>query len=88
MDVSYPYLVAGTAERQIQVINLTNPTVLFRVCDTIFALFTAYHFKQELVNPLKWQTRVVSCFPDAKGVAIGSIEGRVAIQYFDEKDAG
>jgi len=30
----------------------------------------------------------VSCFPDAKGFAIGSIEGRVAIQYFEEKDSG
>jgi len=71
MDVSYPYLVVGTAERYIHVINMNNPTTLYR----------------EITNPLKWQTRVVSCFPDAKGVAIGGIEGRVAIQYFEEKDS-
>lgn len=29
-------------------------------------------------NPLKWATRVVTCFKD--GFGIGSIEGRVAIQ--------
>ena len=34
-----------------------------------------------MVSPLKWQTRVVSCFPAANGFAVGSIEGRVAIQY-------
>jgi WD40 repeat protein len=27
----------------------------------------------------------VSCFPDAKGYAIGSIEGRVGIQYVEDK---
>ena len=42
---------------------------------------------QTLVSPLKWQTRVVSCFPSANGFAVGSIEGRVAIQYVEEKDS-
>lgn len=37
-------------------------------------------------SPLKQQTRTVSCFPTAKGFAVGSIEGRVAIQHMD-KDA-
>jgi len=37
-------------------------------------------------SPLKWQTRVVSCFTDASGFAVGSIEGRCAIQYVEEKD--
>lgn len=30
------------------------------------------------------QTRCVCCFPDKSGYAIGSIEGRVAIQYIQE----
>ncbi len=33
------------------------------------------------VSPLKYQTRCVRCFPDMTGFAIGSIEGRVGIQY-------
>lgn len=32
-------------------------------------------------SPLKFQTRCVRCFPDMSGFAIGSIEGRVGIQY-------
>ncbi|KAJ2978865.1 hypothetical protein NUW54_g11229 [Trametes sanguinea] len=71
MDVVYPLMVVGTAERHIQVFNLANPTTPFKT----------------LVSPLKWQTRVVSCFPSANGFAVGSIEGRVAIQYVEEKDA-
>lgn len=40
-------------------------------------------------SPLKWQTRVVSCFTASQnaGFAVGSIEGRVAIQYVEEKDS-
>ncbi|EJD06999.1 WD40 repeat-like protein [Fomitiporia mediterranea MF3/22] len=68
MDVMYPLMVVGTAERHIQIFNLTNPTTPYRT----------------QTSPLKWQTRVVSCFPSADGYAVGSIEGRVAIQYVEE----
>ncbi len=33
-----------------------------------------------MMSPLKWQTRVISCFPTGTGFAMGSVEGRVAIQ--------
>jgi mRNA export factor len=41
---------------------------------------------QTIQSPLKWQTRVVSCFTSStnSGFAIGSIEGRVAIQSVSE----
>ncbi|PPJ56699.1 hypothetical protein CBER1_09494 [Cercospora berteroae] len=64
-------LVVGTAERQIHVINLSNPTAFFKT----------------MQSPLKWQTRTVSTFIDGSGFAVGSIEGRCAIQYVDEKDS-
>lgn len=32
-------------------------------------------------SPLKHQTRTVACFADGASFAVGSIEGRVAIQY-------
>ncbi|TIB70563.1 hypothetical protein E3Q23_04118 [Wallemia mellicola] len=70
MDVVYPLLVAATAERRIVIINLSQPTTIFR----------------ELESPLKWQTRVISCFPSGDGYAVGSIEGRVAIQSKDGKE--
>jgi mRNA export factor len=63
-------LVVGTAERFIHVIDLKNPTTFFKT----------------MQSPLKWQTRVVSTFTDGTGFAVGSIEGRCAIQYVDEKD--
>ena len=54
----------------IVVYNLQNPSQPFK----------------NLQSPLKWQTRCIACFPDGKGFAIGSIEGRVGIQYVEDKD--
>jgi mRNA export factor len=31
-------------------------------------------------SPLKMQTRVITAFPSGDGYAVGSVEGRVAIQ--------
>ncbi|GAB7348282.1 hypothetical protein MBLNU459_g6263t1 [Dothideomycetes sp. NU459] len=72
MSVRNQMLVVATAERWINVINLANPN----------------NFYKQIQSPLKWQTRVVSCFADATGFAIGSIEGRCAIQYVEDKDSG
>jgi mRNA export factor len=71
LDVKKNLLVVGTADRYINVVNLSEPTKFYKT----------------LQSPLKWQTRVVSCFPDASGFAVGSIEGRCAIQYVEDKDA-
>jgi mRNA export factor len=39
-------------------------------------------------SSLDFQTRCVSCFPDSKGYAVGSIGGRVQIQYLQEDKPG
>lgn len=71
VDVKDKLLVVGTADRFINIVNLADPMTFYKT----------------LQSPLKWQTRVVSCFTDAAGFAIGSIEGRCAIQYVEDKDA-
>lgn len=69
MDISGSLLVAATAERHICIYDLSNPTQMYK----------------NLTSPLKWQTRTVSCYHDGSGYAIGSIEGRVGLQWLDEK---
>lgn len=71
LDTKGPLLVIGTADRYINIVNLNEPTKFYKT----------------MQSPLKWQTRVVSCFSDASGFAVGSIEGRCAIQYVEEKDS-
>jgi mRNA export factor len=71
MDVRNQLLVVATAERYLNMINLAEPQKFYRT----------------MTSPLKWQTRVVSCFPDASGFAVGSIEGRCAMQYVEEANS-
>ncbi|KAF2809280.1 Poly(A)+ RNA export protein [Mytilinidion resinicola] len=72
MDIKNELLVVGTEDRAINMYSLRNTP----------------SFHKTITSPLKWQTRVVSCFTDATGFAVGSIEGRCAIQYADDKDSG
>jgi len=68
LSVQYPLLVAGTAERHIQIFDLQKPNQVYK----------------QLVSPLRYQTRCVACFPDKTGYLVGSVEGRVAVQHVDE----
>ena len=43
--------------------------------------------EQERESSLRYQTRCVRCFPDATGFALSSIEGRIAMEYFDLSEA-
>ncbi|XP_050308129.1 protein Rae1 [Anthonomus grandis grandis] len=68
-DVDFPMAVVGTAGRQIIVYQLEGKPQEFKKVD----------------SPLKYQHRCVAIFRDKKksptGYALGSVEGRVAIQY-------
>jgi len=70
MDVVNQLMVVGTADRQLLMYDLRNPEKPFKV----------------LPSPLKFQSRCLAAFADLTGFALGSIEGRVAIQYLDPKN--
>jgi len=86
MDVKHPVLAVATAtvpenviergvnrvdkKNKIFVYDLSNPQQPFRVIE----------------SPLKFQHRCLSIFPDKTGIAVGSVEGRVAITHVQEKD--
>ena len=72
LDVKDKLLVIATAERYVNIVNLTEPT----------------KFLKTQLSPLNHQTRVISCFSDSSGYGLGSTEGRCAFQYIDPKDAG
>ena len=70
LDVVHPLLVVATAEKHIVAYNLQN----FQVEYDRFA------------SPLKHQSRCIAAFPDQRGFALGSIEGRVAIHHVQSTD--
>ena len=72
MSVRGPVLAVAMAERHVSIIDLNNPAVV----------------KIQEQTCLRHQTRCISVFADLAGYAVGSIEGRVAIQYFDKAKGG
>lgn len=72
MDVKGSLLVAATADRQMHVIDLNNPT----------------NTQTSSESKLAQQTRVVTCMTDGKGYAYGGVEGRCAITYMQPQDQG
>lgn len=66
IDVRENLMVVATADRSVLVYDVSGSQ-------------PREHVRKQ--SPLKYQTRCVSCFPDMSGFAIGSIEGRVGIQY-------
>jgi hypothetical protein len=81
MDTRERLLVVGTADqpaqgtlapqaeriRKIYVFDLSNPTTPWKVDQ----------------SPLQYQTRCLAAYPDNTGYLVGSIEGRVGVQNFD-----
>lgn len=60
-------LVVGTALRKILVWDIRNMS----------------YTVQKRESNLKYQTRAIRCFPNKQGFVLSSIEGRVAVEYFD-----
>merc|ERR1719382_153403 len=71
MDVKFPLLVVGCAERHLLIYNL----------QTIQQHPAPY---KQLQTALKMQTRSLCCFPDKTGYAVGSVEGRCSIAYIED----
>lgn len=72
MAVSDVRAVVGTSNRHIWVYDMRS----------------LVEPEQRRVSSLKFQTRCVRVFPDQMGYAVGSVEGRVAVEYFDTAKVG
>ncbi|KAI3640486.1 hypothetical protein MIR68_001364 [Amoeboaphelidium protococcarum] len=74
MDVAGQLMTVATAERHVLMYNLGNPNTVYK----------------QQTSPLKFQTKSIANFTtnNSNGYALGSVEGRVAIQYIEDKDVG
>jgi hypothetical protein len=70
MDVSNNLAVVAMADRKVAIYNLNQGVVPYR----------------QTMSVLHKQTRCITAFPTADGFCIGSIEGRVGVQYIDPKE--
>lgn len=67
MSLAGEKIVVGTAGRKVWVWDLRNMS----------------YVQQKRDSSLKFQTRCIGCFPNKQGYVLGSIEGRVAVEYLD-----
>lgn len=70
MDVVGQLQVVGCADKKVYAFDVRNPSVPVK----------------QVEPPLKYQSRTVACFPNKSGFALGSIEGRVAINYINDAE--
>eukprot|EP00798_Chlamydomonas_sp_ICE-L_P012143 gene12143-15251_t len=72
MSASNTHLVVGTSGRHVLIFDLRR-------------LDNSGMPEQHRESSLKFQTRTICCYPDGRGFALGSVEGRVAMEFFDQK---
>lgn len=72
LSVNGHRLVAATAGRHVNIYDLRNMS----------------QPEQRRESSLKYQTRCVRCYPNQTGYALSSVEGRVAMEFFDTSEAG
>lgn len=72
MDTQAERLTVATSERQV----------------LIFDTRSIHEGKpqQQRESSLRYQTRCVRCYPNGEGYALSSVEGRVAMEYFDASE--
>jgi WD40 repeat protein len=88
IDPTRPRCVIATSNRRIVVIDFRWPGTQMTLEDQAQGRHQNEDFHAEVVmdreSSLKYQTRVVRFFPNGTGIAVGSIEGRVGIEYLEE----
>ncbi|CCH44635.1 putative WD repeat-containing protein [Wickerhamomyces ciferrii] len=67
LDATENNVVVAMTNRLVHIYDIRNPTSPSQIRE----------------SSLKYQTRSIKCMPNGKGYAQSSIEGRVAIEYFD-----
>jgi len=73
-------VAVATANRRVCIVDL-------RMISSDGCQLAKASLVQDRESSLKYQTRIIRFFPDGTGMALGSIEGRVAIEYLNEDDA-
>lgn len=77
MDSKKELLVVATADNKVHTVDLREPTKFLRSLDV------GAHPRY---GQFRHQIKALACFPDGKGWAAGSIDGRVAVGCVDKPD--
>ncbi|KAH7929920.1 WD40 repeat-like protein [Leucogyrophana mollusca] len=84
---------ASTAEQSTHTLpervyhtDLVNNTLVVAMASRLFHIYDVRKMDmpaQQRESSLKYMTRSLACMADGQGYAIGSVEGRIGVEYFD-----
>ncbi|KAF8240272.1 WD40 repeat-like protein [Tricholoma matsutake] len=78
-----------TPERIYQ-LDLVNHTLVVAMASRLFHIYDIRKMDsptQQRESSLKYMTRSLACMPDGEGYATASVEGRIAVEYFNPSPA-
>ncbi|KAF8872365.1 WD40-repeat-containing domain protein [Infundibulicybe gibba] len=88
---------AATAQRsshetpeRIYQMDVVNNTLVVAMASRLFRIYDIRNMDarpQDRDSSLKYMTRSLACMPDGQGYATASVEGRIAVEYFDPSEA-
>ncbi|EIN08222.1 WD40 repeat-like protein [Punctularia strigosozonata HHB-11173 SS5] len=75
-----------TVPERVYALDLVKNTLVVAMASRLFHIFDIRKMDrptQERESSLKYMTRSLACMVDGQGYATGSVEGRIAVEYFD-----
>lgn len=86
-DVRTPGSCVGTYEQpgKVYTMDTCDDKLVVGTADRKIRIWTLTNMgmPESRESSLKYQTRCIRCFPNRQGYVVSSIEGRVAVEYFD-----
>lgn len=84
-DMRSPNPVAQMAlSERVYAMDARDDIIVAGTADRQIHIYQLQNKMGEYKSPLNYQTRTISMFGDGQGFAVGSIEGRVGLEYFSE----
>jgi len=87
---SEPLQSTHAQPERIYNMDIVGKTLVVAMASRLFHIFDIRKMDaptQERESSLKFLTRALACMPNGEGYATGSVEGRIAVEYFDPSPA-
>ncbi|KAJ6546983.1 WD40-repeat-containing domain protein [Mycena capillaripes] len=87
---STPQQTVTTTPERVYAIDMTNHNIVVAMASRLFNIYDIRNMAtpaQQRESSLKYMTRSLACMSDGQGYATASVEGRIAVEYFDPSPA-
>ncbi|KAJ7184342.1 WD40-repeat-containing domain protein [Mycena filopes] len=85
-----PQQAVTTTPERVYAIDMTNHNIVVAMASRLFNIYDIRNMStpaQQRESSLKYMTRSLACMSDGQGYATASVEGRIAVEYFDPSPA-